>query len=99
MDNKQSFESYLAWRHSLIYEGFDDDMPDAFEKWLDDLNVDEWLVYAESWKKTLDYNLSIKENVLLNRVTGGLDKAFESPLKQIDELIKQAKELKVKNKK
>lgn len=98
MDNKQSFESYLAWRHSSIYEGFDDDMPEAFEKWLDDLNVDEWLVYAESWKKTLDHNLSIKENILLNRVTGrlDLDKAFESPLKQIDGLIKQAKELKVR---
>lgn len=96
MDNKESFESYLAWRHSSIYEGFDDDMPDAFEKWLDNLNVDEWLVYAESWKKTLDHNLSIKEKILLNRVTRGLDHQFGSPLKQVDRLIKQAKELKVK---
>ena len=68
MNNKESFESYLAWRHSSIYEGFDDDMPDAFNKWLDELTSDEWIALAESWKKTLGYNLSIKESSLLKTI-------------------------------
>ena len=49
----QTFEDYLKQIHADQYEGLDDDMPDAFENWLTDLQVDDVIAYAEEWGKTL----------------------------------------------
>lgn len=44
-----TFENYLQERHSDQYIGLDDDMPDDFEQWLCNLDVQEILDYAEVW--------------------------------------------------
>ena len=46
-------EDYLKDVHAEQYEGLDDDMPDAFNDWLTELDVDEWIEYAEKWMGTL----------------------------------------------
>lgn len=49
-----TFEDYLRDQYAEHYIGTDDDMPDAFDKWLtDELQVDELIEFAESWGKTL----------------------------------------------
>ena len=49
MNKIKSFEQYLmdsCWEAEGI---LDDDMPDAFNAWLADLDIDEIMVYAEQW--------------------------------------------------
>lgn len=36
------FEHFLQEKHAENYHGLDDDMPDAFEAWLERLTEDEW---------------------------------------------------------
>lgn len=49
----QSFEDYLKDRHASNYMGTDDDMPDASDNWMADLDIEEVIAYAEDWAKTL----------------------------------------------
>ena len=44
-----TFEDFLKGRHSEDYHGTDDDMPDAFEGWLRDLDVDGWIELGNSY--------------------------------------------------
>jgi len=43
------FEEYLQDRHAAQYQGLDDEMPDNFNEWMEDLSMDEWIEYAEKW--------------------------------------------------
>ena len=49
----QSFEDYLKDRHASNYMGTDDDMPDASDNWMANLDIEEVIAYAEDWAKTL----------------------------------------------
>lgn len=49
----ETFENYLKNKHAEEYMGTDDDMPDAFDSWLGDLNVDEFLDYGTAYGKKL----------------------------------------------
>ena len=40
-------EQYLQQKHSENYTGTDDDMPDAFESWLGNMQVDDLIKYAD----------------------------------------------------
>ena len=42
-----SFIELLKERHAKNYHGTDDDMPDAFDSWLVELDADEWIAYGE----------------------------------------------------
>jgi len=42
-------ENYLQEKHAENYMGLDDDMPDAFDAWMLDLEVDEWIEYADEY--------------------------------------------------
>jgi len=42
-------EEYLKEIHAQEYVGTDDDMTEAFEKWLSQLDVDNWLVYSDRY--------------------------------------------------
>ena len=42
-----TFESYLQDKFSEQYTGLDDEMPDAFNEWLCDLDVDAWMMYGQ----------------------------------------------------
>lgn len=48
-----SFEKYLQEQHAEDYHGCDDDMPDAFEHWMSERDVQEIVDYAEAWGETL----------------------------------------------
>lgn len=41
------FEDFLKDKHAENYIGTDDDMPDAFEHWLSNLDVDELIEFAD----------------------------------------------------
>ena len=41
------FEDFLKDKHAEQYHGLDDDMPDAFEHWLSNLDVDELIKFAD----------------------------------------------------
>lgn len=49
----ETFEDYLQDIHSKNYHGTDDDMPDAYEKWVCELDVAEVIEYAEAWGKKI----------------------------------------------
>jgi hypothetical protein len=44
-----TFERYLQDIHALNYHGLDDDMPDAFDSWVSELDVEEVINYAENY--------------------------------------------------
>lgn len=41
------FEDFLKEKHAKQYYGLDDDMSDAFEYWLSNLDVDELITFAD----------------------------------------------------
>ena len=45
----KTFEDYLTSKHSEFYVGCDDDMPDDFEKWLTEIQVDDFIAYADDY--------------------------------------------------
>jgi hypothetical protein len=44
-----TFEDFLKTKHADHYMGTDDDMPDAFEGWLEDIQLDGVIAYAEEY--------------------------------------------------
>lgn len=50
---EKSFEDYLKSVHAEDYHGTDDDMPDAYEAWLDQLGIYELIEYADAYAKTI----------------------------------------------
>lgn len=46
----KNFEDYLKEVHMKGYGGTDDDSVDAFEKWITELQVDEWLALGDEYK-------------------------------------------------
>lgn len=46
MEEFKAFEEFLKYIHAQDYHGTDDDMPDAFEAWLEQLQLDDLLKYA-----------------------------------------------------
>ena len=52
MKNKEkSFEDYLQDIHAKQYIGIDDDMPDDFNDWLCDLDIEGWINYGEIYAR------------------------------------------------
>lgn len=49
----QTFEDFLETQFAADYHGFDDDMPDAFDAWMGNLDVQEVIDYADLWGETL----------------------------------------------
>jgi len=50
---KKTFENYLKDLHAESYTGYDDNMPDAFEAWLETFDVGEILELVKKWEKNL----------------------------------------------
>jgi hypothetical protein len=48
-----TFEAFLQEVHARDYMGIDDDMPDAFEAWVTELDNQELGEYAEEWGEQL----------------------------------------------
>ena len=47
IEKKNMFEKFLQEVHARDYHGTDDDMPDAFDAWVSELEVDGVIKYAE----------------------------------------------------
>jgi len=47
------FEEYLKLVHANEYHGLDDDMPDAFNDFLGDLDGEEYIEYGNTFAKML----------------------------------------------
>lgn len=45
----EMFEDYLQDIHASNYEGLDDDMPEDYEEWLSNLDVQELIDYADKF--------------------------------------------------
>ena len=43
------FATYMEEQHAKVYLGCDDDMPDAFNDWIQELSVDDWLIFGASY--------------------------------------------------
>ena len=56
MKKYRRFEDYLMLKHGEQYGGLDDEMPDDYEKWLADLDVQELIDYANQWR---DYEVKL----------------------------------------
>lgn len=50
---KYPFEEYLQYIHSLDYLGTDDNMPDAFNDWLGDLEEEDYIEHGNVFAKML----------------------------------------------
>ena len=51
--NSNSFEDFLMNKHAEQYVGTDDMMTDDFEDWLQALDIQEVIDWAEVWHKLL----------------------------------------------
>lgn len=49
MDTDRDFEKYLMEKHGEDYEWLDDDMPDAFDDWLIDMEPEELKKYFDCY--------------------------------------------------
>jgi hypothetical protein len=45
------FEQYLMDCFMKVVGCLDDDLPDAFDEWLEGLDVDDWLNYGDNYKR------------------------------------------------
>lgn len=45
----KNFEDYLQHKHGMDYIGLDDDMPEAYEEWLQELDFDDWISLGNSY--------------------------------------------------
>jgi len=52
IEKPRKFEEYLQDKHAAQYQGLDDEMPDNFNEWLEDLGSDEMIEYADKWHDT-----------------------------------------------
>lgn len=52
----KNFTEYLQNIHAEDYHGVDDDMPDAFDNWLSELEVDDIIEYADGYANKIKQN-------------------------------------------
>jgi hypothetical protein len=49
----KDFEDYLQDKHGKQYRGLDDDMPDDYNEWLENLDTDSWIAYGDDFATRL----------------------------------------------
>jgi hypothetical protein len=62
-----TFFEFLQERHAESYHGTDDNMPDAFESWLGDLQIDNWVILGDEFGERF---MRCKKSVEGNAVCG-----------------------------
>jgi len=68
IEKPRKFEEYLQDKHAAQYQGLDDEMPDNFNEWLEDMGPDEMIEYADKWHDTYLYVEAIS-----NRIKGEVE--------------------------
>ena len=51
LEKDSFFEDFLQEKHAEEYEGIKDNMSDAFEEWLGELGVDDFIKYSDEYRK------------------------------------------------
>ena len=59
----ENFEDYLREIHAKDYHGTDDNMPDSFESWVSNLEVEEVIEYANDIVEELNSKLKKLLNI------------------------------------
>ena len=54
------FEQYLQEIHAKDYHGLDDDMPDAYNAWVSELDAKEIQEYEKEWSDEIDKKEFVK---------------------------------------
>ena len=52
-NGRHGFEAFLIDKHAAQYTGLDDGMPDDYEAWLVELDVDTLIKWADEWGERL----------------------------------------------
>ena len=52
-----TFDDFLIQAHADEYKGFDDDMPDDYENWLCNIEVDEWIKLGNAYYKYEEFTI------------------------------------------
>jgi hypothetical protein len=65
----KNFEDYLIEIHANQYVGLDDDMPDAFDAWLCDMDRDDLIDYCDKYAeivrvRTLNETIKLIEGIM-----------------------------------
>lgn len=74
-----TFEEYLQQKHAEQYQGLDDEMPDNFNEWLQELDPDDWFRYGEFF--AID-----KTQASVNKMADVMDKMLDSIQRDIKKL-------------
>ena len=48
----------MQWEHAHNYSGTDDDMPDNFDKWLEQLDSEEYMEFAQEYGEYIKAEVS-----------------------------------------
>ena len=67
-NNMKTFEEYLQDWHADAYSGTDDDMPEAYETWLSELDGEEYIRFADLYGKDCEIAGMKNAKELLYRV-------------------------------
>lgn len=51
MREYKDFEDYLQEKHAEQYDGLDDEMPEDYEEWLVDLDINDVIKWANEYAK------------------------------------------------
>jgi succinate dehydrogenase flavin-adding protein (antitoxin of CptAB toxin-antitoxin module) len=93
----KDFEDYLKEVHAQQYHGLDDEMTDDFEKFLDNLDIDVCMLYADRYA-TEKYKEGYANGIVAQvrkwkdkEVIAGVD--FKEPLTKLDELTAKETQL------
>jgi hypothetical protein len=93
----QTFEQYLRDIHGAEYIGLDDDMPEKFETWLSNQDIDTLMDYANDYAKDCmstacgKIHKDVLNKMLENRKEFGTDKhdwCYEECLEIVDNNLK-----------
>ncbi len=71
MRTYKDFEDYLQEKHAEQYTGLDDEMPDDYETWLADLDVNDLIKYGNQYGKICyekGFNAGFGQNDYANKV-------------------------------
>jgi hypothetical protein len=54
MSRQETFDNFLAEQHDKQYLGFKDKVIEDYEKWLDDLDIDDWIKLGEQFRNRMN---------------------------------------------
>lgn len=86
---KRTFEAYLEEVHMEDYTGIKDDAPDAFDEWMQNLDVDEWIELADKFvrENTETFLEEAKEVIETNHFKNGSDYSTDDIIIDLREVL------------